>query len=367
MDYEIKYLYKFGIYPDNPQLVKGITKAASVLDKKLESFDLNKLKISTYNKRYFGGYIESHEKRQLSLTKYSYILSWALTHIDKPKGELTFLDYGGGHGILSLLAKQYGIGTVIHNDIYPISSNDARSIGQELGIIANHYITGDIDDILEFSQQKNLNIDVMASYDVIEHIYDIDNFLSKLHLLSQDRMSMFHASAANEQNLRIKRSIRAMQKEFELTDRKLKYGRKPTDTTRALVVLRREIIESYAPELSSEEINLISRLTRGLIEEGIKESVDVYLNTGILPSELEHPTNTCDPLTGNWFEHFMDPNKLVNELNKTGFKTKIICGFYDKPKNLIKRLIKTILNIAIRVMGKHGLYFAPYYALSARK
>jgi peptide/nickel transport system permease protein len=57
--YELNFLYKFGTYPDNPQLVKGIEKAASVLDKKLESFDLNNLQISTYNKRYFGGYIDT--------------------------------------------------------------------------------------------------------------------------------------------------------------------------------------------------------------------------------------------------------------------------------------------------------------------
>jgi len=329
---------------------------------------LDNIDISDYNRRYFGGHIETSELRRLNLTKYGYVLTWALAHHDKPKEEQVFLDHGGGHGMLSLLAKQYGVGTVLHNDIYPISCNDARTIGEAVGLVADHYITGDIDDILEYCQANDLMVDCIANYDVIEHIYDIDDFLRKLHLLSPGRMSLFLASAANVRNPRISRLLVAMHKEFERYDRKPKYGRKPTDATRALVELRREIIEGYAPSLSSEDINQLADLTRGLIEKDIKERLDDYLNTGTLPPEPKHPTNTCDPFTGNWFEHLMNPDELVVTLNSTGFETTVICGFYDQPKkDPIKRWIKLLLNIVIRIMGKHGLLLAPFYALSGRK
>ena len=367
MTIDSDFLYKLGLYPDNRELVDGIAAAAATLNDKLESLVLDNLDISDYNKRYFGGHIESYEARRLNLTKYGYVLTWALAHLDKPKKDLVFLDHGGGHGMLSLLAKQYGIGTVVHNDIYPVSCEDARIIGDALGVVADHYVPGDIDRVLEFCQDNVLACDCVANYDVIEHIYDIDDFLRKLHQLSPGRMSLFLASAANEQNPRINKLLMTMHREFELKDREAKPGRKPTDATRALVELRGEIIASYAPSLSIDEIKKLADLTRGLVEQDIKEWVDGYLMSGTVPPELSHPTNTCDPFTGNWFERLMDPYELAATLNSTGFTTTVMCGFYDQPKHLIKRVGKMLLNLAIRVTGRRGLFFAPYYALSARK
>ena len=363
----MSYYYKFATYPERTSIIEGVTNAASILDNKLQSFNLINLDISNYNKRYFGGHIESAETRRLNLTKYSYVLSWALAHIDSPIEELTFLDYGGGHGMLSLLAKQFGIGNVLHNDIYPESSKDAKIIGDSLSIEADDYITGDIDEVISYTKKNRINIDSMGSYDVIEHIYDIENFISKLTKLSNGSMSMFHASAANEKNLRIKRQIKSIHKNFELNDREEKIGRKPTDTTKALIQVRNDIIKDYAPDLSIDEIRKLSELTRGKIIDDIKQSVDNYINKGILPDKPEHPTNTCDPYTGNWFEHLMNPDHLISKLNQNGFEAKVLNGYYDKSNNRIKRFIKISLNSIIRILGKKGIYFAPFYALSAKR
>ena len=51
--------------------------------------------------------------------------------------------YGGGHGMLALLAKASGIGTVIHNDIYKISCKDAQCIGNDLDLAADDDEGGD--------------------------------------------------------------------------------------------------------------------------------------------------------------------------------------------------------------------------------
>ena len=59
--------------------------------------------------------------------------------------------------------------------------------------------------------------------------------------------------------------------------------------------------------------------------------------------------------------------ELAHTLDSTGFQTTIMSGYYDQPKNLVKRGIKLILNIAIRAMGRHGLFFAPYIVLRAKK
>ena len=103
------------------------------------------------------------------------------------------------------------------------------------------------------------------------------------------------------------------------------------------------------------------------VELDIKEKIEIYCATGEYPTPPNHPTNTCDPFTGNWFEHLMDPYELAACLNSTRFTTIVRCGFYDQPINRLKRVIKMLLNMAINTMGRHGLYLAPYFALSAKK
>jgi 2-polyprenyl-3-methyl-5-hydroxy-6-metoxy-1,4-benzoquinol methylase len=362
-----KYTYRFGQYPMHRQLEEDVIKAAVSLEKKLAVLKIMKLDLSEYNIRYFGEYIETEEKRFANLTRYSFILIWVLSLLDKPKDEIVFLDHGGGHGMLSLLAKEYGIGTVLHNDIYPVSCKDAKKIGSSLNIEADEYISGDIDTVLDYLAKNNKVCDAIANYDVIEHVYDIDDFLKKIHLLSPGTMGVFLGSAANERNPRINRQLQAMQRKFEYKDRRPKFGRKPTDATRAVIELRKEIISEYLPELTNEEIEKFTHLTRGLIVDDIHQILHKYKVSGVYPDSPSHPTNVCDPYTGNWFEHLMNPDDLVETLNSTGFQTEIKCGYYDQPNNYVNNKLKLLLNFVIRTMGSKGLFFAPYFVLLAKK
>jgi 2-polyprenyl-3-methyl-5-hydroxy-6-metoxy-1,4-benzoquinol methylase len=361
-----RLVYKFAKYPNN-QNINEIIDSALRLEKKLSFVNIDEISISEYNSRYFGNYINTAEDRILNLQKYCYILSWALEGLNKHKKNVILLDHGGGHGMMSLLAKEHGIGTVIHNDIYPISSEDACKIGEFLNIRADTYVPGTIDDVIQYLNQNNMECDAIVSYDVIEHIYDIDDFLQKLHLLSPGRMSVFMGSAANERNPFIDHRLKSMHRIFENRDRAPKYGRKPTDATRAIKDLRREIIVKCSFNLSVDEIESLTGLTRGMVVNDIHEVVEEYCKARVYPKPPLHPTNTCDPYTGNWFEHLMDPDQLVKTLNATGFDTKVVSGYYNSPKNIPIKIIKSILNLIIRMMRKKGLFFAPYFILMARK
>lgn len=362
-----RFFYKYGEYPKNIILRRRLHNAMSRLYMRLSSLDVSKLNISEYNQRYFGNHICNEDSLRLNITKYGYVLAWALSGIKKNIGEIVFVDYGGGHGMLSLLAKEYGLGTVIHNDIYPVSCDDAKKIAQEIGLEADYYVPGVIDDVINLFNSKKINCDVVANYDVIEHIYDIKDFLTKLHKLSNDHMSIFLASAANAQNPYIRRTLMRQHKEFELKDREKREGRKPTDATRAIFNLRKEIILNHTASLTEKVVDELAVLTRGLIKEDIIQKVDEYISSGILPEAPDHPTNTCDPYTGNWFEHLMDPYELAQVLDSTGFHTVVMCGYYDRPNKVIKRAVKIFLNMLIRVMGRNGLYLAPYYAIFSVK
>lgn len=361
------YLYYSGHYPTNAPHTQKILQAAEKLENKLRSIDPSNLPISEYNQRYLGGHVTSQDALLLNLKKYTFILSWALAGTNKELEKLTFMDYGGGHGMLSFLAKQSGIGVVIHNDIYPVSCQDAETVSKHLSVPLDHYIPGDINDVISYFEDNSIYCDVIANYDVIEHIYDINEFLLKLSEIPTAGLSIFLASAANERNPIIGNALRRQHIAFETRDREYRKGRKPTDTNKALLELRRDIVRDYAPQLKDEEVNCLAKLTRGLIKNDIEESVQVYLDTSVLPQPPDHPTNTCDPFTGNWFEHLMDPYKLSRTLDVYGFVSTVRCGYYDSPRNTIKRSIKHVLNFIIRQTGPFGLYFAPYYAIHAIK
>lgn len=361
------FLYKYGSYPKNHSSSVKVRCAAERLYTRLRELTMEGLEISDYNRRYFGSHVGHADVLRGHLAKYGYILEWALSGIDKNPENIVLLDYGGGHGMLSLLAKEVGVGTVIHNDIYPISCQDAEKIASAIGLRADHYVPGDIDGVCEYCKIHGISCDVVANYDVIEHIYDIDDFLGKLNTLSDGPMSVFLASAANNLNPRIRRLLQKQHHEFEYQDRPLKYGRKPTDAIRAILDIRKEIVSSRSPSLPVEKVEHLAVLTRGLMEREIVAAVDTYLATGKFPEPPKHPTNTCDPYTGNWFERLMDPHQLAASLSRRGFVTEVRCGYYDSSSNLLSRSLKAALNAAITVLGRHGLRLAPYFALYARR
>lgn len=363
----MKYQYKWAKLPKNKTLINLINDASAVLHKKLENYDVKRNNdISDYNKRYFDNVI-NETSIIYSLQKYSYLLIWALADVNIPLNKIVFMDYGGGHGMLALLAKAAGIGTVIHNDIYEISCKDAQCIGKDLDLAADYYIPGDIDDVINFRNERDININVIANYDVIEHIYDIEDFLNKLKLLSNSFQSVFLASGANELNPRKKKKLRQLHIYFENNDRDIKVGRKPTDVTKALIEVRKEIISEINLDLNLKEVDQLAELTRGMMIDKIKQAVTNYKNTGNLPDKPSHPTNTCDPYTGNWFEHLMDPFHLKNILNKNGYDSEVIPGYYGKSRKLSYNVIKSFLNMMISSNKKMGLRISPFYSIRGFK
>tara|TARA_B110000003_G_scaffold263389_1_gene287017 strand:+ start:19417 stop:20514 length:1098 start_codon:yes stop_codon:yes gene_type:complete len=364
----LKIIYKYAKLPKNKTLINRVNDASAILYEKLKDYDVNKNNdISDYNKRYFSNLTGNEISIFHSLQKYSYLLIWVLADVNIPLNKIVFMDYGGGHGVLALLAKAAGIGMVIHNDIYEVSCKDAQCIGNDLDLVANYYIPGDIDDVINFRNERDININVIANYDVIEHIYDIEDFLNKLKLLSDSCQSVFFASGANELNPRIKKKLRQQHIHFENNDREFKVGKKPTDETRSLIEVRKIIISELNLDLNLEEIDQLVELTRGMMVDKIKQAATNYVNTGNLPDKPSHPTNTCDPYTGNWFEHLMDPFHLKNILKKNGYDSEVIPGYYGVSEKLSYNVIKSFLNMMISSNKTIGLRISPFYSIRGFK
>ena len=252
----MKYTFKFCNLPNDKSTVKLVNDAASRLYNKLNGIDLETLDISDYNKRYLRMYLKC---LQSNLQMYSYILVWSITKIDIPLNELVFLDYGGGAGILALLAKECNIGKVVYNDIYDVSARDAEVIGKHIGNRADYYVPGDIDEVIDFLKEKSIQCNVIANYDVIEHIYDIEEFLRKMPLISNSNLRIFFSSGANPYNPIIKRGLVKIHQKSEFLDQEQRhpkqlFGRKESDPVNSHLKIRKEIIKSLNPDLSVDEV-----------------------------------------------------------------------------------------------------------------
>jgi hypothetical protein len=359
----MSYLFKYAIYPKKKSLLKKLNSGAKRLEDKFKSLRVDELGISDYNQRYLR---EKLQHLKDTLQKYAYLLAWSTADRAKPLKDFILVDHGGGCGVLSLLAKEVGIGRVIYNDIYDVSCRDAQLIAREIHNEADAYICGDIDELILYLTKHSICIDAISSNDVIEHIYDIEKWFKSLHLLSGKSFCGAFATTANIHNPRINRKIRRMQIEAEYVNREAKWGHKERDSLRSYLDIRKDIIANYEPSLSEGIIKELAKATRGLNKDDIEKRINEFKKTGNISYKPDHPTNTCDPYTGNWCEHLMRTNYLRKLLENEQFEVKILSGYYSSTKQIYRQLIKYLLNAVISVCRHRFLTLSPYYVVYAK-
>ncbi|MCJ7633845.1 hypothetical protein MUP77_15845 [Candidatus Bathyarchaeota archaeon] len=347
----------------NKELDEKIRLTVNSLFHDMRNLDPLELNISEYNQRYLENVLLNLSG---SIQRYAYILGESLSSNRKSLSDTCFIEYGGGTGFLSLLAKRLGIGIVIYNDIYDVSCKDAEEIARVLGCRADYYVEGDIDDLVLFCKKHDIRCDSMGSYDVIEHIYDIDDFLRKLPLLSMENTTMFHASSVNMFFYPCVRAMCRAQRDVEIKGSQREWGWKEIDCLSSFRNERKKLVRSHMPSLSDDEVERLTQTTRGLMQKDIVNAVDNYMRSGELPILIEHPTNTGDPYTGNWNEHLMNPYYLKETLTSNGFSVKVLpLPWHEFRSSPIRNLAAKLLNLMIRI-SDGSLYFSAGYALYAQ-
>lgn len=341
-----------------------IYSASLLLRRKLLNLPVSSLGVSPYNQRYLNekiGMIDS------TMDIYSRQLHLVLNDYTSDLKDFVLVDYGGGSGIFSLLAKEIGIGTVIYNDIYDVSCADIRQTSRMLDTTIDHIVCGDTDALITYLQQHFITINAIASFDVIEHIYNIVEHFEKLAQLQAKPYTLVYGSGANSENPWKVKAITKIQMADEYEDLTKTWGHKERDTLQSFLSVRKNIIQSYAPQLSSTDTENLAKATRGLIKEDIEKCVDEFLAKGTISYKMEHPTNTCDPLTGNWSEHLIDLYWLEKYLQNLGFRTEVAPGYYPINGPWINQGIKNIINTWIKIRKRKGMMLAPYYWVVAGK
>ena len=348
----------------NHEIHQQILAAEVRLKDRFDQLDTLSLEISEYNQKYLAGKM-SNLSGVLELYGNLLFLCLKDSHVDLEN--CVFVDYGGGTGLYALLAKELGIGTVIYNDIYKVSCNDIGMLSRMLGLELEHIVSGDLNLLLKYLEEHSIPVNIISSYDVIEHVYDVESHFDHLKSVTGDNLRVVYASGANIENPRFVKAVTKTQQHVELDNRDREWGHKDRDSLQSYLEIRKGIIQSYAPELDGESIQQLARETRGLIKQDIEKCVDQYRQIGRISYQIDHPTNTCDPNTGNWSEHLMDLNWLQQVVEEKGFRVQMLVGTYSKSGPILKRVIKLLINAFIRILGRKGMAFSPYYIIYANR
>ena len=211
---------------------------------KMQLLDQGSLDISDTSRNFLLKYIE-HSRYFVSI--YEQIMTKAIKKLTSPIDESTFIDYGGGTGILSCLAKEIGFKTVVYNDINKQSVTDARVISRKLDIEIDFYISGDIEEFIEEVTINRISPDLICSIDVLEHIYDLEFWISTIFKIKND-FSITFMTSANPCNPYISHKLKRLHNRSEHIgmDRNISYNE--TFLNSSMSDERRKIIKSGFPD-----------------------------------------------------------------------------------------------------------------------
>lgn len=326
---------------------------------KLNQINFDRCEISEYNKKYIKEYCVNASFFE---SLYTQLIVKSMKNNRKPVDEITFIDYGGGCGILSYIASELGIKKVIYNDIYDVSVHDVKRIAPLLKYSTIDCVQGDIDELMEYLNTEKITPDIICSFDVLEHIYNLNYWFSKIKELDNS-FSLYFMTSANGDNWYVNRKLKKTHKKAEFIGSEIKKGWKKRDSNVPFLDLRTEMISKKYTKLTKNEINMLAQKTRGLIQEDIFKVVNEYLNTGEISYSIEHPTNTCDPKTGNWAEHIIDVKKLKKKIEDTNTSVTFTSSTYSYSSNKLANIFKWFLNIIIMLLGNKNLRISHMYTL----
>jgi 2-polyprenyl-3-methyl-5-hydroxy-6-metoxy-1,4-benzoquinol methylase len=359
----VNFFRNFAIPNLNPKLKETLNNAASNLFQKLEKVKSNELDISDYSKKYFGNY---QSKLHFSLECGCFILSHSLNHLGDDFTDATILDHGGGLGMLSLLAKSAQIKTVIYNDIYDVSTNDAKKIASLLNLTANHYICSDIKELVAELTNKQLTINCFISRNVIEHIYNLEQFFYELSNVPGKNLTVFFATTANEKNILVDQYTKKLQRKAEFEYSSGKWD-KERDSKKPYSIIRKEILLQAYPNLQRKELMELVICSRGLIKKDVLVMAEKYVKDGIMPNRPSHPSNTCDPYTGNRTENLLPLENYKKYFETNGFSFDVYPGFYNTNySQKVFNLITPFVNKLISESPKDRIYLAPFIGLQGK-
>ena len=207
---------------------------------------------------------------------YADCLLKGLESIGSSPEEITLIDYGGGSGFLSILAKQAGIGRVIYIDLNPDSVDTIRILKEQVNTGPDIILHGDSDTLADWCSANKVKPQLLIATDLIEHVYDLSAFFANLVAID-NKMQMLFTTASTPFNPYVKRRLHRLMTIWE----------------KGILCFTSALYPTALSGPFPAEAKEAARKTRGLTFPHIHKAV----KTGSYPL-LKDAFNTCDPRNG---------------------------------------------------------------------
>ena len=313
---------------------------------RLNDIDYDNLPISSYSRQYILRMLPNLE---YYLDIYHRCLKQTFQQLGKRPSDITIVDYGGGHGFLSLVAKEMGVGRVIYTDINPQAVETVQVLSKELGSGPDSIVLGDARALRQWCTNNNVTPDALLGMDVIEHIYRLEDFFADIYVTNPCIYMLFTTGSTPYNPWVVRRLHRIMQADEQ------GHNGQP-----GFFQLRKRYILSHYPEMKDIEADSWAADTRGLVYPDILTAVDTHT-----PYRDIDPYNTCDPATGSWTERILPITSYQSLVQPFHATVNVIPGFYNTYRKGVKGLISRMLNPLLRISLFRPL--APFITLIIKK
>ena len=295
----------------------------------------------------YGGYLTQDLK---SGTATRFI--WWLENIIK-LGEMwdkRVLDVGCGFGWNAAGVSMLGANQVVANDIResmtaPIDQRVA-ALKAKGAPIEVETLTGDV-CALDLPAES---FDAIMSTESIEHIHDIERFLSVSYVLLKTGGRIVITNDSNALN---KDELEKTTKMWERREHSWEYieelkKTRPIENAdiKPYAVMRQEIVEAANPDLTSEQTKRIVDATAGWTRDRIEGIAKGYTDEISLPTPDRQAT--CrNPETGEYCERLLDPYEIRDIMARVGFEAKVLHAFRRLPLFLLNGVQFRPLNLLL--------------------
>jgi hypothetical protein len=332
-------------------LAISINKKAKQLFFTLQNFDASSLNIEDSFKDYF---VNHHLGKRLffSIQNSAHIIYESVKKTGKTIGDINMVDYGAGLGTLYMLGGLLHFKRIVYNDYLPDWKDTAESICKTLQIDITGYVTGDIDSVLNYAVANGFTFDIIASRNVIEHIYSLPFFYSEVYRHNPSAV-IFSTTSANYHNPAMRLKHYLLHKKIEKEE---------------YLPRRKQEIQKVWAGISTKQLEELSTLTRGKALEDFLHAISDYKNNKpVIPVPFLR-SNTCDSNTGYWCEHLLSKNEYEFIITKAGYAMSYTAGYWDTHYALgIMNLLGKCLNTLIGLLGNNTYFFSPFVNVVAYK
>lgn len=270
---------------------------------------------------------------------------------EKSKEQAVIWDFGCGQGLLGATASLSGWGKIGLIDMNEHCVENARKIKDYLKLNEIYLEVGD-ENFLQQLALKTGSPDVIVSTDVIEHVYEIGTFLSRMKLAAPKASLIITTGAIAENPLRARPMIRLqVADEYHVTD-ELQTTEGNPYAGQPFLKVRYSIIEDFdtANQIDKKDKEELAKLTRGMNKADIQKATQQFLQNQGFPELLKHPTNTCDPISSSWTERLMTKEEYTEQFRQSGYEVSFHSGYYnDVTSKGLKKTVLKMMNIFLKL------------------